>query len=129
MANSPYKFVRVRGMPVSDEQLLSDLRSVATRLGKETVGQKEYRQIGRYDDTTASSRFGSWNNALRAAGLTVSNEVKISDDRLFEKSAYSLAALRATAAPWRVVISSIHNLSGAIQASLWFLDCVARSFC
>jgi len=84
VADSTYKFERVRGMPVSDEELLSDLRSVASRLDKKTVGQKEYRQIGKYDDTTASSRFGTWNNALRAAGLTVSNEVNISDDRLYE---------------------------------------------
>ena len=71
-------------MAVSDEELLADLRAVAARLGKETVGLKEYRKVGKYDDTTASNRFGSWNKALRAAGLTVSNEVDISDDRLFE---------------------------------------------
>lgn len=71
-------------MAVSDEELLADLRAVALSLGKETVGQKEYRRVGKYDDTTASDRFGSWNKALRAARLTVSNDIDISDDRLFE---------------------------------------------
>ena len=76
--------VRVPGMPVSDEELLADIRAVAISLGKDTVGQKSYRRLGKYDDTTASNRFGTWNNALRIAGLDVSNEVSLSDDRLFE---------------------------------------------
>lgn len=84
MARSPYQIERVSGMPVTDEELLTDLRSVAVSLGKKTVGQKEYRQFGKYDDSTASNRFGSWNKALLAAGLAVSNEVNISDHRLFE---------------------------------------------
>ncbi len=71
-------------MPVSNEQLLADLRAAAVSLQKTTVGQKEYRRLGIYDDTTVSNRFGTWNNALRAAGLDVSNEVGLSDDRLFE---------------------------------------------
>jgi hypothetical protein len=71
-------------MAVSDAELLADLQSVAANLGKQTVGQKEYRLVGKYDDTTVSRRFGSWNGALRAAGLSVSNEVDLSDERLFE---------------------------------------------
>lgn len=84
MARSRFELVRVSGMSVSDEELLADLRTVATRLGKRTVGQKEYRKLGQYDDTTTSDRFGTWNNALRAAGLAVSNDVNIPDERLFE---------------------------------------------
>lgn len=71
-------------MSVSDEELLSDLRVVAAELGKDTIGMREYRQFGKYDDTTTSRRFGSWNKALLAAGLSLSNEVDISDQRLFE---------------------------------------------
>lgn len=84
MSGTPYKIERVSGMPASDEDLLNDLRSAATNLNKGTVGHKEYRQIGKFDDTTISSRFGSWNNALRAAGLAVSNEINIPDDCLYE---------------------------------------------
>jgi hypothetical protein len=71
-------------MGVADSDLLADLRSVASALGKATVGQKDYRRLGKYDDTTISSRFGSWNKALLAAGLGLSNEVNLSDERLFE---------------------------------------------
>jgi hypothetical protein len=84
MARSRFEVERVSGMSVSDEELLADLRSIAGRLGKGTVGQKEYRELGKYDDTTTSDRFGTWNNALRAAGLTVSNDINIPDERLFE---------------------------------------------
>lgn len=58
MTKPTYRVQRVSGMPVSDSELLDDLRDVATRLGKGTVGQKEYRDTGKYDDTTVSRRFG-----------------------------------------------------------------------
>jgi hypothetical protein len=84
MGKKKYELSRVSGMPVSDEELLDDLRNVATQLGKNTVGQKEYRKTGKYDDTTPTRRFGSWNKALIKAGLIISNEINISDNKLFE---------------------------------------------
>lgn len=84
MPTRTFRLSRVRGAPVSDEQLLADLREVAKRLGKVTVGQKEYRRLGTYDDTTATRRFGSWNEALRRAGLALSNELDLSDEMLFD---------------------------------------------
>jgi len=44
-------------------------------LDKSTVGQKEYRKIGKYDDTTIGKRFGSWNKGLTAAGLSIGNGI------------------------------------------------------
>ena len=84
MEHNRFEIQRVSGMVVTDEDLLNDLRSVAEQNGKDTIGQKEYRLCGKYDDTTISRRFGSWNKALRAAKLSLSNEVSLSDDRLFE---------------------------------------------
>ena len=84
MGDKRFKVERVQGMAVSDEELLEDLRTTAKSVGKETVGLREYRQFGKYDDTTVSRRFGTWNKALQAAGLSLSNEVRISDERLFE---------------------------------------------
>lgn len=75
---------RVSGQPVSDVDLLADLKQVATRLGSQSVSQPKYRECGKYADTTIARRFGSWNNALLKAGLMVSNEINISDARLFE---------------------------------------------
>lgn len=84
MKRNRFELQRVSGMSVSNEELLADLRAITASLSKDTVGQKEYRRLGKYDDTTASRRFGTWNNALRAAGRSLSNEVNISDERLFE---------------------------------------------
>lgn len=79
-----FELARVSGAPVSDEQLLADLRTVAVRLGKKTVGQREYRRSGTYDDSTVTRRFGSWNNGLRRAGLDVANALDLSDEQLFD---------------------------------------------
>lgn len=84
MKENRFELKRVSGMAVSDEELLADLRATAKRIGKDTVGLKEYRQFGKYDDTTVSRRFGTWNKAIQTAGLSLSNEVSISDERLFE---------------------------------------------
>jgi 5-methylcytosine-specific restriction endonuclease McrA len=81
---SRFSLSRVSGAPVSDPELLADLRRVAEGLSQRTVGQKQYRKLGKYDDTTVSRRFGSWNNGLLAAGLDMSNEVSIPDEKLFE---------------------------------------------
>lgn len=80
----PYTIRRVSGMPVANDDILADLRLVASSTGRNTVGQVEYQTIGKYNETTVCRRFGSWNKALGAAGLSISNEVNIPDERLFE---------------------------------------------
>lgn len=84
MPREPFVIQRVSGMPVSDEELLADLQATAAGLGKSTISQKEYRRLGKFDGSTATRRFGTWNKALIAAGLSISNEVDLSDERLFE---------------------------------------------
>lgn len=84
MQEKAFQLSRVSGQPVSDAELLEDLRRVASNLGKTTVGQKEYRLAGLYDDSTATRRFGSWNEALKAAGLSISNVLDIGDEELYE---------------------------------------------
>lgn len=84
MGKEIFRLLPVSGQAVTDDQLLADLRRVARELGKTTVGQKEYRRLGSYDDSTATRRFGSWNQALKASGLEIANEVNLSDSLLFE---------------------------------------------
>lgn len=79
-----FQLSRVAGTPVTDAELLDDLRKVAARLGQDTVSSRKYDEVGIYSWSTLSIRFGTWNNALEAAGLKISNECLISDDRLFE---------------------------------------------
>lgn len=79
-----YELERVRGAPVSDEELLNDLRRVAEASRSHSVSQATYAKLGKYNCSTPERRFGSWNLALAAAGLAISNEVGISDERLYE---------------------------------------------
>ena len=81
---SRFDLTRVSGQPVSDAEILADLKSVASKLDATTVSRLHYQQYGRYAGTTVAGHFGSWNKALLAAGLTLSNEMSISDERLFE---------------------------------------------
>lgn len=84
MIASKFKLNRVSGQPVSDSDLLADLKHVAGALGLQSVSQPKYREYGKYSESTIVRRFGSWNNALLKAGLGISNEVNIPDARLFE---------------------------------------------
>jgi 5-methylcytosine-specific restriction endonuclease McrA len=84
MTKQTFKLSRVSGAPVSDEELIADLQRVARSLDSDTVPQKKYGTLGTFDYSTVTRRFGSWNIALRLAGLSLSNEVDISDERLFE---------------------------------------------
>ena len=84
MTEPRFKLSRVSGVPVSDEELIADLKRVALLLHSNTVPQKKYGVVGTFHYSTVIRRFGSWNNALHLAGLSLSNEVEISDDRLFE---------------------------------------------
>lgn len=84
MEKPNFKVSRVQGAPVTDDELLADLKRVAEELGSSTVPQKTYGKHGTYDYSTVIRRFDSWNAALRTAGLSISNEISISDERLFE---------------------------------------------
>lgn len=79
-----FKISRVSGAPADDAELLSDLNRVAKETGAETVQQKTYGEHGNFDYRTLERRFGSWNEALRLAGLDVSNRINISEEDLFD---------------------------------------------
>lgn len=84
MSGERFQLTRVSGQSVTDTEILNDLKAVASKSDARTVSIPKYKQHGKYDETTISRRFGSWNKALAAAGLVLSNEVNISDERLFE---------------------------------------------
>ena len=84
MTSSNFKLLRVSGQSVSDDELLADLKHVTETLNASTVSMPKYNEFGKYNYTTIARRFGTWNKALINAGLPVSNEVNILDERLFE---------------------------------------------
>ena len=83
MNDSKFRLERVRA-PVSNEELIADIRRVADLEGTNVISFRLYRKSGNYDPTTAALRFGTWNEALVAAGLEVACERNITDERLFE---------------------------------------------
>ena len=83
MINPKFQLERTRA-PVTDEELISDLKRVAVIVGAKGVSFRLYSKFGGYHSSTVALRFGTWNNALIAAGLEVSSERDINDERLFE---------------------------------------------
>lgn len=84
MTSNPFKLSRVRGTPVTDAQLLDDLKRVAGLMGGDTTTQPQYSQYGRFDMRNMSRRLGGWDAALSAAGLSLSSyKGEYSDERLF----------------------------------------------
>jgi hypothetical protein len=84
MSEPVFKLSHVSGVPVSDEELIADLRRVAGEFGKNTVPRPQYQSLGQYAYNTLEKRFGSWNEALGRAGLEISNRNNIPDKELFE---------------------------------------------
>lgn len=60
---------------VTNEDLLADIVAVAIKLNKNTVSCEEYSIHGKYHRTTFSRRFGSWQIALKKAGLKTYREL------------------------------------------------------
>ncbi|HJT21236.1 MAG TPA: HNH endonuclease [Nitrospira sp.] len=67
---------------ISDNDLLRDLRRVSSDQAGQ-VKQRTYKDLGKYGVTTIIRRFGTWNNAIKEAGLATSVEKYIPDKKLF----------------------------------------------
>ena len=59
--------LRKRNIP--KKELLEDLKKVAKMIKQDTVTATIYTEKGSFGVNTFLRRFGSWNNALDAAGL------------------------------------------------------------
>ena len=57
------------GRHVANEELISDLRKVASDLDSPSLTQKEYKIHGKFGVTIFFTRFGSWSHAIAKAGL------------------------------------------------------------
>jgi hypothetical protein len=79
-----FELRHTQGVPVATANLLADLKRVSAQLGGGTVTFRDYDSRGTYSSGTIQARFGGWNQALKAAGLDISNEQRIDQDRLFE---------------------------------------------
>lgn len=76
--------LRTNAKYFDNEAVLDDLRRVAKELSKNSVSNHEYPKYGKFSPKVFRNRFGSWNKALEAAGLSQSKETNISNEVLFE---------------------------------------------
>lgn len=72
---------------VSDDKLIKDLKEVALKLGKDKVTIRQYETLGKYSGRTLINKFGSWNNSLKKAGLSITTRMNISEEELFQNLA------------------------------------------
>lgn len=79
--------LRLRRRNIPDEEILEDMRSVARVLECQTLTASQYDTNGTFGSTTALRRFGTWNKALQAAGILISNRQNIPTEELFENIA------------------------------------------
>lgn len=69
---------------VSNDELLNDLRRVASETGKQAVTRDQQDERGTFHSTTFVRRFGSWFNALDKAGLErTRTQMNTPDEDLF----------------------------------------------
>ena len=59
---------------IRDEELISDLVSVANKLDAKSLTTEQYNKNGKYNSSTFIRRFEYWNNALNLAGLLPSHK-------------------------------------------------------
>jgi len=71
---------------VNEDDIISDLKNIARELEKDSVTQREYNEYGKYSHKTVYKKFGSWPNALKAAGLKLKSNIgsTISNESLFQ---------------------------------------------
>lgn len=69
----------------SDEDIITDLKHVASILNAKTVTSKEYDKYGMYSSCTVMKRYGTWNNVLKLAGMKVTLKRNFTDEEMFEE--------------------------------------------
>lgn len=79
-----FEYMQPKNAPVSAEELINDLKRVASENNIDVLPQRLYAEKGKYDVTNISRRFGTWKKALLKAGLKPGNIINYSDDELFE---------------------------------------------
>ncbi len=79
-----FEFTEPKNTPISDNDLINDIISVANVLAVNTLTMKLYSENGKYDVTNIARRFGTWSKALSKANLNPGNIINYSDEELFE---------------------------------------------
>lgn len=85
--------IRLRRRNIPVEELLADLKRVASELSKTSLTASEYSAKGLFGVNTFLRKFKQWNLALQKAGLEAPNRQHIPDVELFENIANTWTTL------------------------------------
>jgi 5-methylcytosine-specific restriction endonuclease McrA len=72
------------GSPISEEELIQSIQELGDELGEPPTAKK-MAELGEYSHKVCSNRFGSWNDALRAAGYEPQKRDNIPKSQLLEE--------------------------------------------
>ena len=116
-----FEFTLPKNAGKTSEELILDLKSVAKQLNLEKLSQPIYTKYGKYDCSTISRRFGTWNNALLIAGLKLSNISKYPDEELFENilNIWQHKGMQPTRRDMNISISKISSGPYTRRFSSW----------
>ena len=79
-----YIYTPPKNAPKSTADLLLDLKEVANKNNTTKLTLEIYSRDGKYDPTTITRRFGTWNKALEKVNLSPGNIGFYADEELFE---------------------------------------------
>jgi len=83
-AQDPGYTIVLRNRDVPGEAMIADLQRVFHDGQGRLLTHAAYSRVGKYGARTIALRFGSWNEALRIAGLPHSVDRDLSDQQLFD---------------------------------------------
>lgn len=69
----------------TDEEVIADLKRVASFLNEKTLSSHKYSIYGNYHSNTLQKKYGSWNNVLKLAGMEVNLNRNFTNEEMFEE--------------------------------------------
>ncbi|MEI7689689.1 MAG: HNH endonuclease [Candidatus Saccharibacteria bacterium] len=70
---------------VSEDEMITDIKRVATDLKKSSVTMEEYEKFGKYHPSTLTRKIGSWFDILEKAGMEMNRSpINIPEEELFK---------------------------------------------
>ena len=76
--------IELRRRDIRNGEILADLRNLAKNAEAQTITKRQYEATGKFSSTLVLKRFGSWNDALKEAGLQIGQRRNIPEEELLE---------------------------------------------
>lgn len=90
---------------LTDDEILSDIKTVASQLGKEYISISLYKKQGKYSQCAIQNHFGTWKNALSLAGLRnermKKEQNRITDEEYYDDLRRVASEINNTTVPYR----------------------------